>query len=63
MGAARLIEAFLADERGATALEYSLMVSLIFMVILAAVGSTGSDLGGRWAAMAGVIVENLLGAR
>lgn len=59
----RLLRTLLQEERGATALEYSLLVSLIFMVVLAAIGTTGSDLGGRWNSMATVITDNLLPAR
>jgi len=33
------VTAFLADQRGATAIEYGLIVSLIFLVIITAVNS------------------------
>ena len=59
----RLLRTLLEEERGATALEYSLLASLIFMVVLAAIGTTGSGLGGRWDSMATVIVDNLLPPR
>ena len=36
------MSAFLADERGATAIEYGLICSLIFLVILTAVTSFGN---------------------
>jgi pilus assembly protein Flp/PilA len=37
------VSAFLADERGATAIEYGLIVSLIFLAIITAVTSFGNN--------------------
>jgi pilus assembly protein Flp/PilA len=37
------VKAFVADQRGATAIEYGLIVSLIFLVILTAVTSFGNN--------------------
>jgi pilus assembly protein Flp/PilA len=37
---------FLADERGATAIEYGLICSLIFVVIVSAVTSFGKNTSG-----------------
>jgi len=41
-----MIVKFLRDERGATAIEYALIASLIGLVIIAAVGAVGSSLTG-----------------
>lgn len=41
----RFLTCFLGDERGATAIEYGLIIALIFLVILSALtafGATGS---------------------
>jgi pilus assembly protein Flp/PilA len=40
----RSLKAFLADESGATAIEYGLIASLIAVVIIAAVTSVGTKL-------------------
>lgn len=41
-----MIVKFLRDERGATAIEYALIASLIGLVIITAVGAVGSSLTG-----------------
>lgn len=40
---------FLRDERGATAIEYSLIASLIFLAIITGVTSFGTKTTGVWA--------------
>ena len=44
--AARLALSFAADESGATAIEYGLIVSLIFLVIVAAVTNFSTTFNG-----------------
>lgn len=44
---------FLRDERGATAIEYALIASLIGMVIIGAVGAIGDSLNGTFNEAAG----------
>ncbi|MEZ5958079.1 MAG: Flp family type IVb pilin [Hyphomonadaceae bacterium] len=39
---------FLRDERGATAIEYALIASLIGLVIIGAVGAVGQSLDGTF---------------
>lgn len=39
---------FLRDERGATAIEYALIASLIGMVIIGAIGAIGDALNGTF---------------
>jgi pilus assembly protein Flp/PilA len=39
---------FAADDRGATAIEYALMIALIAIGVLAALQSTGSATGENW---------------
>ena len=43
MAARSLIGAFLADERGATAIEYGLIVSLVFLAIITGITSFGNN--------------------
>jgi pilus assembly protein Flp/PilA len=46
------IRAFMSDENGATVIEYALIAGLIFLVIVAAVGSVGPPLIGIFEAVA-----------
>jgi pilus assembly protein Flp/PilA len=46
---------FVKTERGATAVEYAVMLSLILISILGAIASVGSQTGGMW----GGIVRNI----
>ncbi|MBS0385198.1 MAG: Flp family type IVb pilin [Proteobacteria bacterium] len=41
-----MIRAFLRDERGATAIEYAVIASLIFLAIVAAIVPIGQTLNG-----------------
>ncbi len=43
-----MMRKFFRDERGATAIEYALIASLIGMVIIAAVTSIGGSLNGTF---------------
>jgi pilus assembly protein Flp/PilA len=44
----RQVQRFLADRRGATALEYGLIVSLVVIAIIAAMVAVGTATGGMW---------------
>ena len=44
----RTIRAFFADDDGATAIEYSLIASLIFLAILAAVTLFAANANNMW---------------
>lgn len=50
---------FISDERGATAIEYALIAGMIFLVVVAAVTTTGADVGGAWDRMAQTVIANL----
>lgn len=50
-----LIQSFLKEEEGATAVEYGLMVSLIAVVIITAVSLIGTNLDAMFDAVAGKI--------
>lgn len=52
---------FLGDERGATAIEYGLIVALIALAIVGAVGTAGANLGEIWNNNAAEIVRWLNG--
>ena len=45
------LRTFLADERGATAVEYGLMIALIAAVILTTVGLLGTELNTKFTAV------------
>ena len=49
------LRSFIADERGATAIEYGLIVGLIAVVIIAALSAMGSASGDSWGASWGKI--------
>lgn len=49
----RLIEKFLADEAGATAIEYGLIASLVGIALIAATRSFGTKLSGTFAKVTG----------
>ena len=42
------LRAFLRDERGATSIEYALIAGCIFVVIVAAIRSVGSNLSAQY---------------
>ncbi|MFM7226204.1 MAG: Flp family type IVb pilin [Betaproteobacteria bacterium] len=45
------LRSFLADEQGATAVEYGLMIALIAAVILVTVGLLGTELNNKFTAV------------
>lgn len=49
----------LRDTRGATAIEYALIISLIVLAIIASIDTTGTGLGARWVGMADTASANL----
>lgn len=51
----KFVTRFLKDESGATAIEYGLIVALIAVVIVAAVGTLGTNLRNRLTAAATAI--------
>ena len=48
---------FLRDEEAATSVEYSVMLGLILMGVLAAIGSVGGQTGGLWSSIIGKLRE------
>jgi pilus assembly protein Flp/PilA len=52
----RLIERFIRDETGATAIEYGLIASLIAVVIITAIGALGTNLSTTFKTVAGKIL-------
>ena len=55
----RLIRRFLADESGATAIEYGLIVGLISLAIVTALSATGTSVGDIWNDNANRVIEGL----
>jgi pilus assembly protein Flp/PilA len=46
-----------SDDRGATAIEYGLLVALIVIAMMAGLNSLGGGVGGRWAQLADEITS------
>jgi Flp pilus assembly pilin Flp len=42
------IASFLIEEDGTTAVEYSVLLALILMSVIAAIGTLGAESGGLW---------------
>lgn len=51
----RKLRAFGLDDRGATAIEYGLIVALIAMAIVGALGGVGGGVAGGWDSLAAKI--------
>jgi len=51
----KLINRFLSDDGGATAIEYGLIVALIAVVVISAVTLVGTSLSTQFASVGGVI--------
>jgi pilus assembly protein Flp/PilA len=47
------VQKFLGDESGATAIEYALIASLVFLMIIAAVKAVGTKLSATFANVSG----------
>jgi len=50
-----MIRRFLANESGATAIEYGLIAALIAVVVIGAVTAVGSNLSGTFNTVAGAV--------
>ena len=48
-----------ADERGATAIEYGLIVALIAVAIMGALNSLGGGVGGMWGDLGSIVTNNM----
>lgn len=53
---------FLHDDSGATVIEYTLLVVIIAMAIIAAIGGVGDSLGGNWDEINDDVIDALEGA-
>ena len=53
----RLIRKFALDRRGATAIEYGLILALIFVVIMVAVHTLASKVIGTWTSVSNQVVN------
>lgn len=51
----KLIYKFIKDERGATAIEYGLIVALIAVVIITAVTAVGTNLSSAFTSISGSV--------
>ena len=48
-----------ADERGATAIEYGLIVALIAVAIMGALEGLGGGVGGMWGELGNIVTNNM----
>jgi pilus assembly protein Flp/PilA len=55
---AKFLRTFLSDQRGATAIEYGLLVALISVVIISAVTSLGTHLNTKLSAAGSAIASH-----
>ncbi len=51
------LQSFLADEQGATAVEYGLMIALIAAVILTTVGLLGTELNNKFTTVTNAVTK------
>jgi pilus assembly protein Flp/PilA len=61
MGMSALLDRFIADRRGATAMEYGLIAALIVLAVVAGMGATGTSVGDLYQTMLGIAVVALAG--
>ena len=54
-----LLARFAKDQRGTTAIEYGLVVSFIFLVVVGAMKATGASVGDLYNAALGTIIAAL----
>jgi pilus assembly protein Flp/PilA len=55
---AGIVERFLSDAAGATAIEYGLIAALIAVVIIGAIGTVGTSLSGTFNSVSTVLGSN-----
>ena len=53
----RMLRSLLADQGGATAIEYGLIASLIVVAMIAALGQLGGGTGGMWTNLANTVAS------
>ncbi len=46
-----LVKRFVADERGASLLEYSILIGIITALVVGTIGFVGDWVGGQWIAL------------
>lgn len=54
----RKLRSLLADQGGATAIEYGLIASLIVIAIIASLGQLGGGTGGMWTNLSDVVANS-----
>ena len=53
-----ILRKFRADERGATAIEYGLICSLIVIAMIAGLSTLGGGVNGKWGKLAGEVANH-----
>ena len=59
MGGNLYIKRLLRDDRGATAVEYGLIVTLIVIAMMAALQNVANESNGLWATVSNKVSENM----
>ena len=59
MGGNLYIKRLLRDDRGATAIEYGLIVTLIVVAMMAALQNVANESNGLWATVSNKVSENM----
>lgn len=54
----RKLRSLLADQGGATAIEYGLIASLIVIALIASLGQLGGGTGGMWTNLSDVVANS-----
>ena len=54
-----LLSRFVADEKGATGVEYAILLAMMALACIAAFSTLGGAQGGKWGDMANTVVGNL----
>ena len=54
----RTLRSLLADQGGATAIEYGLIASLIVIALIASLGQLGGGTGGMWTNLSDVVANS-----
>ncbi len=55
----KILRKLRADERGATAIEYGLIVALIAVAIMGALQGLGGGVGGMWGRLGNIVTNNM----
>ena len=55
----QILHGLLANQRGATAIEYGLIAALIVIAMMGALGGLGGGVGGMWSNLSNTAADNM----